>query len=32
MELTGERILPASRARVWAALNDPAILSRCIPG
>ena len=32
MELTGERLLPAPRARVWAALNDPAILSRCIPG
>jgi carbon monoxide dehydrogenase subunit G len=32
MELTGERTLPASRARVWAALNDTAILSRCIPG
>lgn len=32
MELTGEQILPASRARVWAALNDPEILKRCIPG
>jgi carbon monoxide dehydrogenase subunit G len=32
MELTGEQILPAPRARVWAALNDPEILKRCIPG
>jgi carbon monoxide dehydrogenase subunit G len=32
MELTGEQILPAPRARVWAALNDAEILKRCIPG
>lgn len=32
MELTGEQIIPAPRARVWEALNDPAVLSRCIPG
>ena len=32
MELTGEQIIPAPRARVWAALNDPEILKRCIPG
>lgn len=32
MELTGERLLPASRDRVWAALNDPEVLKRCIPG
>jgi enoyl-CoA hydratase/carnithine racemase/carbon monoxide dehydrogenase subunit G len=32
MELTGEARLPASRDRVWAALNDPAILRGSIPG
>jgi carbon monoxide dehydrogenase subunit G len=32
MELTGEQILQAPRARVWAALNDAEILKRCIPG
>ncbi|WP_225131861.1 MULTISPECIES: SRPBCC family protein [Bradyrhizobium] len=24
--------IPASKAKVWAALNDPEILRRCIPG
>jgi len=24
--------VPASKAKVWAALNDPEILERCIPG
>lgn len=32
MELTGESILGAPRAAVWAALNDPAVLARCIDG
>jgi carbon monoxide dehydrogenase subunit G len=32
MELVGEQIINASRSRVWAAINDPDILSRCIPG
>ncbi len=32
MEMTGERRLPARRARVWAALNDPEILQASIPG
>jgi carbon monoxide dehydrogenase subunit G len=32
MEMTGERRLPAPRARVWEALNDPAILRASIPG
>lgn len=32
MELTGERILPLSRDRVWDALNDPDILKRSVPG
>lgn len=32
MELTGESVIAADRSRVWAALNDPAVLARCIDG
>lgn len=32
MELTGEIIIFAPRPKVWAALNDPAMLARCIDG
>lgn len=32
MEIQGEQILAVPRARVWLALNDPAILQRCLPG
>ncbi|MEO0762372.1 MAG: carbon monoxide dehydrogenase subunit G, partial [Pseudomonadota bacterium] len=32
MELTGERLIAADRATVWAALNDPEVLKACIPG
>ena len=32
MELTGERLIPASRPDTWAALNDPAVLKACIAG
>lgn len=32
MKLEGERTIPAPRAQVWAALNDPAALEACIPG
>lgn len=32
MELTGETAIAAPRARVWAALNDPAVLARAIEG
>lgn len=32
MELIGEQLISAPRQRVWEALNDPAILGRCIPG
>ena len=32
MELQGERTIPASRERTWAALNDPEILKGCITG
>jgi carbon monoxide dehydrogenase subunit G len=32
MTMQGEVLLPADRERVWAALNDPAVLKACIPG
>lgn len=32
MELKGEYRIPAPRERVWAMLNDPAVLKECIPG
>ena len=32
MELKAQRLLPADRATVWALLNDPEVLRRCIPG
>ncbi|MBC8128763.1 MAG: carbon monoxide dehydrogenase subunit G [Rhizobiaceae bacterium] len=32
MDLRGEYRLPAPRATVWEALNDPAVLKACIPG
>jgi len=32
MDLTGEYKIPAPRAKVWEALNDPAILKQCIDG
>jgi carbon monoxide dehydrogenase subunit G len=32
MDLTGEYKIPAPRAKVWAALNDPEILKQCIDG
>ena len=32
MELTGERSIPASRARTWEALNDTEVLKACIAG
>jgi carbon monoxide dehydrogenase subunit G len=32
MEMSGEYRIPASRDKVWAALNDPEILKACIPG
>ena len=31
MELTGEKLITASPAAVWQAINDPAILANCIP-
>jgi len=32
MDITGEYRIPAPREAVWAALNDPEMLARCIPG
>ena len=32
MDMTGEQRIAASRAMVWAALNDPDVLRECIPG
>ena len=32
MDMTGERLIPAPRQRVWDALNDPIVLKDCIPG
>lgn len=32
MEMTGEYRIPASRDKVWEALNDPEILKLAIPG
>ncbi len=32
MEMSGESRLPAPRAEVWAALNDPDVLRAAIPG
>jgi carbon monoxide dehydrogenase subunit G len=32
LEMTGEYVLPLERAKVYAALNDPDMLKRCIPG
>lgn len=32
MELTGDILIGAPREKVWAGINDPEILIRCIPG
>ena len=32
MTMTGEVTLPADRSKVWAMLNDAAVLKACIPG
>ena len=32
MELTGDILIGAPREKVWIGLNDPVILTRCIPG
>ena len=32
MQMSDSQRIPVSREKVWAALNDPAILKQCIPG
>jgi uncharacterized protein len=32
MQMSGERVIAADRAKVWAALNDAEVLKECIPG
>jgi carbon monoxide dehydrogenase subunit G len=32
MQMNDSQTIPASREKVWAALNDPEILKQCIPG
>jgi hypothetical protein len=32
MEISGTQSIPAPRAAVWDALNDPAVLKTCLPG
>jgi uncharacterized protein len=32
MKMSGERVIPAPQARVWAALNDPEVLRQSVPG
>jgi len=32
LEMTGEYVLPRDREAVYAALNDPEMLKKCIPG
>lgn len=32
MDLTGKQLINAARQQVWDAINDPAILLRCVPG
>jgi uncharacterized protein len=32
MQMNDSQRIPASRDKVWAALNDPQVLKKCIPG
>jgi uncharacterized protein len=32
MQMSDSQRIPASKEKVWAALNDPVILKQCIPG
>jgi carbon monoxide dehydrogenase subunit G len=32
MELQGERLIPTTQDKTWAALNDPEVLKACITG
>lgn len=31
MQMNDTRRIPASKDKVWAALNDPQVLKQCIP-
>ena len=32
MQMNESQLVPASQDKVWAALNDPVMLAKCIPG
>ena len=32
MQMNDSQRIPASKTKVWEALNDPAVLKQCIPG
>jgi carbon monoxide dehydrogenase subunit G len=32
MQMNDSQHIPAAKEKVWAALNDPAVLKQCIPG
>jgi carbon monoxide dehydrogenase subunit G len=32
MQMNDSQRIPAATEKVWAALNDPAVLKQCIPG
>ena len=32
MQINDSQRIPASKDKVWAALNDPEVLKQCIPG
>jgi carbon monoxide dehydrogenase subunit G len=32
MQMSDSQRIPAPKEKVWAALNDPAVLKQCIPG
>ncbi|HXT09886.1 MAG TPA: carbon monoxide dehydrogenase subunit G [Roseiarcus sp.] len=32
MQMNESQLVPASQDKVWAGLNDPAVLAKCIPG
>ena len=32
MDIIGQQVIPAARAAVWTALNDPLVLKACLPG
>jgi len=32
MQMNDAQVIPASQDKVWAGLNDPATLAKCIPG